>query len=507
MDNRSDLPETAARPRRRSVALDLGTIALKRRGARSLHLQVADAIREAILTGRLAPGAPLPSTRLLAEELGVSRNTTSAAFDRLTGEGLLLTTTGSGTRVTRSIPAEFLSLARSRAKNGVPSADGLRPLANTAARLATIAHGRYAGGPKAFAPGVPGIDQFPIAAWTTLTARRWRSATVRDLCSPQAAPAQELCDAIAAHAGAARGAVCDPSAVLAVTGTQQAVDLTARILTDPGDICWIEEPGYLSARFALIMAGLRLVGAPVDEGGLDVEKAIATLPPPRLIYVTPSHQYPMGGTLSLERRIALLQYAARVGAWVIEDDYDSEFASAGAPVPCLQGLDAAGRVIYVGSFNKTMFPSLRLGFLIAPPDLIETFQAARSHSDGHPPTVTQGVLAEFISSGNYVSHLRRMRGIYARRRDILTESLRRHLPILRFGVHDRGLHFVAYLPDNTDDEACAAAAASVGIIVAPLSRFYLEPVERRGLLFGFACVPENEIEAAVIRLRDALPPI
>lgn len=488
------------KPRRRSAALNLGTIYLDRNGPRSLHQQVYGAIRDAILTGRLLPGALLPSTRLLAAELGISRNTTSAVFEQLSAEGLLVMAVGSGTRVTRSIPAEFLALGRNRARGGSPLTAGPRPLATRAVQLSSFADSRADSMPRAFTPGVPAIDQFPIAAWTTLAARRWRAASVRELCSPHLAGAADLRAAIAVHVGASRGAMCEGAAVLIVTGAQQALDLAARVLTDPGDVCWIEDPGYLGARYALTMAGLRLAPAPVDEQGLDVDQAIATLPTPRLIYVTPSHQYPIGGMLTLERRIALLQYADRVGAWIIEDDYDSEYAYGGSPVSCLQGLDAAGRVVYVGSFNKTLFPGLRLGFLLVPSDLSPAFRAARTHADGHPPAVTQSMMAEFIADGGFASHLRRMRNVYVDRRDTLIRALEFHLPSLTLGVHDRGMHFVAYLQSNTDDRAFSAKARAAGIIVPPLSNLYLGPVQRRGLLFGFACVPAAEVEPAVQRL-------
>lgn len=497
-------PPTEARLRRRSTALNLGTISLQRHGPRSLHKQVYDAVRDAILQGRLPPGALLPSTRLLADELSVSRNTTAAAFEQLSAEGLIVTAVGSGTRVTKSIPPEFLALTLTRSQGHRPPATGLRSFSAAARQLPEFVDSRVDSMPRPFTPGVPAIDQFPITLWTSLTARRWRSATVGDLCSPQAIGAESLRAAVASHSGAFRGTVSDADKVVIVTGAQQALDFAARVLTDPGDICWIEDPGYLGARYALTMAGLNLVPAPVDDGGLDVEKAIETLPPPRLIYVTPSHQYPLGGMLSLERRIALLQYADRVGAWIVEDDYDSEYAYSGSPIPCLQGLDANERVVYVGSFNKTLFPALRLGFLLVPQDLLGAFQAVRMHADGHPTAVIQSVLAEFITSGGFASHLRRMRAIYKDRRDRLIGCLGRYLPNLEVGIHDRGMHFVVYFPDDADDAAASELARKSGIIVPPLSRYYIGQAERRGLLFGFACVPIPEIEPAVRRLAISL---
>ncbi len=506
-------PEISRRERirtdlmRRSPALDLGTISLQRRSGRSLHLQVADAIRNGILTGRLRPGARLPSTRLLAAELNVSRNTTSAAFEQLHSEGFLVSVVGSGTRVTTAIPKDFIGNVRGddAAENAMDS--GPHPLSQKAAPIANFLDTRSNSRPRPFMSGMPAIDQFPFGQWTALVSRHWRAATVSDLCSPNPSSGVELRRAIAAHVGSSRGCSGDESRILVLSGAQQGLDLTARILSDPGDICWIEEPGYLGARYALSMAGLRLMPAPVDQAGINIELAIATLPPPRLIYVTPSHQYPLGGTLPIERRVALLQYAKRVGAWIIEDDYDSEDAYVRDPVPCLLGLDPSDRVIYIGSFNKTMFPGLRLGFVLAPPEVLPAFKAARMYVDGHPPAVIQGVMAEFIESGAFVSHIRQMRNEYSKRRNILIDALREQLPELDLGVHDRGLHFVAYLPDDFNDRKCVALVEKEGLALTPLSRFYINPATRQGLVLGFACVVPHEIEGAVKSLARALKPV
>ncbi len=488
---------------RRSSALNLGLLNLERNGAKSVRQQLYEVIRDGILTGRLVPGGILPSTRVLAEETGISRSTAIAVFELLILEGLLVATKGSGTRVTDVIPSEFLALALARSQSIEHTTTGLRLMSRRATEMATFVEHRAGGLPRPFAPGLPAIDQFPIAAWSTLVAKRWRAATVLDLCSPHNLAAPELREAIAAYVGAARGAMCDSSSIIVASGAQQALDVTARVLSDPGDVCWIEEPGYRGARYALTLAGLKLVPAKVDEHGLDVDHAISTLPVPRLIYVTPSHQYPLGGMLTLERRIKLLQYADRVGAWVIEDDYDSEYSYSGFSVPCLQGLDAAARVIYIGSFNKALFPGLRIGFLIAPADLAESFRGARTFADGHPPAVLQSTLADFIRSGGFSSHLRRMRGIYVERRDALINALAQHIPQLTIGPNDRGLHFVATLPSHISDRLVSVHARASGFVLPPLSEFYMGTAEQSGLLFGFACIPPHEMNSAVLRLKDS----
>lgn len=494
------------RSKRQSAALKLGPLFVDKDEAKSIRQQLYEGLRDGILTGRLLPGGLLPSTRVLASDLNISRNTVMAVFELLIAEGLIVTTVGSGTRITQSIPSEFLALARSRSQLERTRSPGLRPISRRAGEMASFLDSRAHSVPKPFAPGVPAIDQFPIATWNTITSRHWREATIRDLCSPQSLAAPELRQAIASYVGASRAALCGSGSIVVVSGAQQALDLTARVLSDPGDVCWMEEPGYRGARYALQLAGLNLVPARVDDQGLDIDYAIKNLPKPRLIYVTPSHQYPLGGMMSLERRIKLLQFAESIGAWVIEDDYDSEYAYSGVSVPCLQGLDAGGRTVYIGTFNKALFPGLRLGFLISPSDLVEAFRGSRMHTDGHPPAVVQSILAEFIQSGTFSAHLRRMRGIYAERRDELIKSLCRYMPYLRIGINDRGLHFVAELPKDASDRAWSAKAQAEGFVLPPLSEFYFGDADRQGLLFGFACTPIQEIEPAVRKLSAVLKP-
>ena len=488
------------RDKRRSSAISLGVLVLDRSSPRSLHQQIYSTLRDLILTGVIAPRAVLPSTRSLSHDLGVSRNTASAVFDQLSAEGLIETKVGSGTRVTNAIPAEFLARKRARWLKTPASKSAVRRLPDRARMLGGFSDTRAESMPRAFTPGVPAIDHFPINEWVTLTSRHWKTATVRELCSSSAMGNSRLRSVIAAYSGAARAASCTEDNVLVVTGAQQALDICARTLTDPGAVCWIENPGYPGARHAFTLAGLQVVPAPVDERGLMVREAIATLPEPRLIYVTPSHQYPLGGTLSLDRRIALLEFADRVGAWIVEDDYDSEFGYEGAPISCLQGLDASDRVVYIGSFNKTLFPALRLGFAVVPSDLVAPFRTARLHSDGHPAAVTEAVLADFIANGGYGSHLRRMRSVYMERRDSLIEMLSRRIPEIEIGVHDRGLHFVGYLPRDVEDCHISERARRLGVIVPPLSQFYLSNKNGNGLLFGFACTIPSEIELAVRKL-------
>ncbi|MFL5581564.1 MAG: PLP-dependent aminotransferase family protein, partial [Gemmatimonadaceae bacterium] len=298
---------------------------------------------------------------------------------------------------------------------------------------------------------------------------------------------------------------CEWRQVVVLTSTQQAMDLVARLALDPGDAAWIEDPGYLGARAALRAAGAHAVPVPVDGEGLDVSAGEALAPRARLAYVTPSHQYPLGATLSLARRLQLLNWAGRAGAWILEDDYDSEFRFAGRPLAAVQGLDTEGRVLYAGTFNKVMFPSLRLAYLVVPPALVDAFVAARALSDGCPPALTQAALADFIEQGHFAAHVRRMRAIYQERRDALRESAERHLAgRLTVEATDTGMHAVGWLAPDANDVAVSNRAATLDLDVPPLSKYYLGPTRRPGLLLSYAVAAPGAIRRGVRRLAEIL---
>ncbi|HEU5051162.1 MAG TPA: PLP-dependent aminotransferase family protein, partial [Gemmatimonadales bacterium] len=341
-----------------------------------IHRQLYRGIREAILAGGLPAGVRIPSTRRLAEQLGISRSTVLVAFDQLVAEGYLVGAVGSGSYVARDIPQHLR-------RSPVPGNGDERPKSpRVAARVARVAR---AGGravpavpyPNAFWSGVPPIDVFPMAAWNRIVARRLRSLEPADLHHGPAAGYRPLREAIAAYLVAARGMRCSADQVIVLASAQEALELAARVLLDPGDAAWMEEPGWSGARGAFVSADIRIVPVPVDADGLDVAAGLAAAPDARAVYLSPSHQYPLGATLGLERRMALLDWAARSGAWLIEDDYDSEFRYSGRPLTALHGLDSRGSVIYVGTFNKTMFPALRVGYLVVPEALVESFLTLR----------------------------------------------------------------------------------------------------------------------------------
>jgi GntR family transcriptional regulator/MocR family aminotransferase len=349
------------------------------------------------------------------------------------------------------------------------------------------------------------VDLFPVALWWRLASRRLRSITPTQLDYGEPAGLRALREAIAGHVPAARGTRFSADQVLIVAGAQQGLELISRVLLDPGDRVWMEEPGYPGARSALLGAGARIVPVPVDAEGLTVQTGARGAGDARLAYVTPSHQYPLGVPMSLPRRLALLRWASRTGAWMIEDDYDSEFRYGARPVPCLHGLDVDGRVIYVGSFSKTLFPALRLGFLIVPPDLQDGLQAARAAADQHPPVLDQAVLADFIGEGHFARHLRRMRVAYRERLEAITAAAARYCGgALRLRPTRTGLHTIADLA-GADAARVSREAAARGVEATPLSAYFA----RRGthanaLVLGFAAVRPEAARRGMERLAAAI---
>jgi GntR family transcriptional regulator/MocR family aminotransferase len=359
-----------------------------------------------------------------------------------------------------------------------------------------------------FALGMPAVDAFPAELWSRITARRWRSGAVY-LGHAATAGDDALRNAISTYVTSARGARCTPEQIFIVSGAQQALDLAARVLVEPDDDVWMEDPGYSGARAALAGAGAHVIGVPVDDEGMDVAAGERAAPDARLAYVTPSHQFPLGTIMSASRRLALLTWARRVGGWVLEDDYDSEFRYAGRPIPCLQGLDAerggAGRVLYIGTFSKTLAPALRLGYLIVPEELIDAFRVARAIAGGHAPTTDQGVLADFIGEGHYVRHVRRVRALCAERQQALLEAASEEIgSAMQLAPDAAGLHMVGWLRAGASDESATAASLREGVDVAPLSRYSASKTARGALLLGYAAFDESEIREGVRRLARAL---
>ncbi|MGH7375238.1 MAG: PLP-dependent aminotransferase family protein [Candidatus Rokuibacteriota bacterium] len=478
-------------------------IRLDARDHGGLQRQICASIQRAILDGVVAPGTRLPSSRALADDLGVSRTTTLLAVQQLQAEGYLTGRRGSGTFVAQELPDDLVHRRATR-----PTRSLKHPtLSRRGAALVAAPQGahRLDGPPRAFRIGTPGVDLFPVALWWRLASRRLRSITPTQLDYGEPAGFRALREAIADHVQTARGTRCEADQILIVAGAQQGLELISRALLDPGDRVWMEEPGYPGARSALLGAGARILPVPVDTEGLDVEMGARRAGDARLVYVTPSHQYPLGVPMSLPRRLALLQWASRARAWVVEDDYDSEFRYGARPVPCLHGLDVDGRVIYVGSFSKTLFPSLRLGFLIVPPDLQDGLVAARAVADQHPPVLDQAVLTDFIVEGHFARHLRRMRVAYRERLEALTVAAARVCGgALRVRPTRTGLHAIADL-DGADAVRVSREAAARGVEATPLSAYCVgRKKPANALVLGFAAVRPEAARRGMERLAAAI---
>jgi GntR family transcriptional regulator/MocR family aminotransferase len=357
----------------------------------------------------------------------------------------------------------------------------------------------------AFRGGEPALDLFPFEVWARLLARRARQSLHAFAHYQPPAGYYPLREAIAAHLGITRGVRCTPEQIILTAGSQGAFDLAARTLLNPGEAVWMENPGYFGVRGALLAAGARLVPVPVDEQGLVVEIGRKRCQEARLVSTTPSHQFPTGVTMSLGRRLALLDWAREAGAWILEDDYDSEYRSSGRPLEALQGLDHAGRVLYIGTFSKVLFPALRLGYLVAPTELVEPLLTMRRFLDVHLPMLEQMALCDFLNEGYYGRHLRQMLHYYSRRRDLLHRELCAHLGgLLEVHAPEAGLNLVGWLPPGKDDQHASKLAAQMGIEVMAISTFSLEPLPRGGLLFGYARTDEETIPHKVKTLAAAL---
>ena len=461
------------------------TITLDRGEAGPLSQQIANRLRTAIAGGTLAPGVRLPSARSLAGQLGVARGTVDAAYAILAGEGSLEPRGPAGTIVSKALSAR------------PPPTQRPMPFAARPARMQEAA--------LPFRPGLPALDAVPRKLWSTLSVRAARTLGTGELAYPDPSGHRPLREAIAAYLGVSRGIACTPDQVLVTGGYQGALALAIHVLLRPGDPVWIEDPGYHLARQALEAAGARVVPVRVDREGMRVAAGITSAPRAKLAVVTPTHQCPLGVALAMPRRLALLGWAAEAGAWVLEDDYDSEFRYTGHRLPALKSLDRAGRVLYAGSFSKVLFPGLRLGYLVVPDELAEAFlRAARLLQHGQP-ALPQRVVAAFMAEGHFARHLRRMRALYGARRKALAEAL-----IATFGdgvsveLQAGGMHLLARFPGAADDGTLARRAALAGLAPTALSSLAVGHDCGQGLLLGFTNVPEAEAGGLVRRLAAAL---
>jgi len=460
------------------------------------HRRLYLAMRAAILDSRLGPGARLPATRALAQALDLGRNTVTAAYDQLLAEGYVTARTGAGTFVTEDLPDTFhdaAPTATARARHRPPPPSRLvRRLGPREEAGAAI--------DRPFRAAIPDIRAFPWATWSRILGRRWRRPGPLALPSdPFGLPA--LREAIAAYLRTSRATACHADQVVVTAGAQQALDLAARLVLDSGDRVAVEDPGFPGADATLAAAGARLLPVPVDGDGLD---HVALPGGCRAVLVTPSRNYPLGITMTLARRLALLDWARVNDAWIIEDDYDSEFRFDGRPVAALQGLDEDGRVLYAGTFVRAMFPALRLGYLVVPDGLIDAARALRRGMDGGTSTVPQAAMADFLGEGHFASHLRAMRRLYQGRHDALHDFLNRELAGALTPVPaDGGMHVTALLAPDLSDQALCTALDQAGVSATALSPYYRHRPQP-GLILGFAGWPEDRLRAAGDRLAGVV---
>lgn len=462
---------------------------------RQIYLQ----LRSAILSGTLLPGIKLPSTRELAVQLGVSRSAAVAAFEQLLAEGYASGKTGAGTYIASDLPEPFAA-AHGRRKRPVPAARA----AAASPDLGGLVDVTNQSDERPFNLGRTLVDARTAELWRKLSARSLRSFGRHHLGYGDPHGLFELRKSVCDYLQAARAVRCEPEQVVITAGTQQAIDIVIRVMQGPDKEVWIEDPGYALTRLALIAAGATVCPIPVDQHGIDVAAGIRRAPKARAVFITPSHQFPKGVALSMARRLELLAWARESGAWIVEDDYASEFRYGGRPLASLQGLDDAARVIYIGTLNKALFPGLRLGYAVVPPSLAPAFVTARYLMDRQPSSLCQAVVAAFMQEGHFAAHIRRMREMYRDQRDALVVALMRRLgDHLTVDPPDQGMHLVAYTRRGLSDVTIERAARDHGVVVRAMSRLYVEAPARSGLMLGFSGYPRQTIAPAVARLARA----
>ena len=493
---------------KRAGGVLLNSLSVDRGRSVPLSRQIYEAIRNSILEGRIAPGTRLPSTRVLAQDLGVSRTTIRQCFDQLIDEGYLVGRVGHGSFVPRDLPHQDARPVkqqvqrRSRRKSPAPQLSQR----GQALASAVVFGGRTA---QAFDPGIPAFDLFPSALWARLAGRRWRHQSDDLMGYGEPGGYRPLREALASYLSSMRGLQCNADQVIITAGVLHSLGFIARLLLDPGDRVWMEEPGYASGRGAFSAIGAKVAPVLYDDEGFDLARACRDESRARLAYVCPSRHYPLGMTMPLTRRLELLSWAAESGSWILENDADAEFRYSGPPLPAMQGLDRAETVLYLGTFSKTLYPGLRLSYLVVPPSLAEPFARAQ-HVEMPIPTGPQAVAADFINEGHFTTHIRHMREAYQEREAVLTDALVQHAGgLLDPEPTGSGFHMKVDLTSEINEEAVSQAAAAAGLIAYGLASYYQASVAADtryapGLVLGFACLPPERIERHVVELVRAV---
>jgi GntR family transcriptional regulator/MocR family aminotransferase len=479
------------------------TLKIDAEKGKPLYRQLETKIRQIILNGQLAAGSRMPATRQLATDLGISRLTVKNVYEQLTAEGFLRARQGSGTYVEHIQSSNLLPETPQMGHNHAQAKLHLSPRAEWIGRSkATTRLDRV----RAFRPGIPALDLFPRRAWADAYSSVLRANNDDFLGYGPSSGLEDLKRAIAEHVLDHRGIKCLSSQITITSGAQQAFSLIALILLEPEDVVWMEDPGHIAIRDSMRLLGIDVRSVPIDEEGFSLDQAIRCHPQSRAIFITPSHQHPLGIVMSLKRRLMLLEYANRSGSWVVEDDYDSEFHYRDRALPALQALDNDGRVLYVGSFSKSLFPALRLGYLICPTNFARSFAAAQTLLSQNVSLLQQKALARFMLDGNFNSHIRKMRLAYRQRKDKLIASLEKHAPdLFELEPCHAGMHLIGWLKNTRySDSEIAENIWSAGIDCLPLSIFCDKQRLRPGIMFGFACAPEAQIESKVKQLGEVV---
>ena len=482
----------------------LPVIAVDRNDPHPLHRQIYEGFRAAILRGDLRAGQQVPSSRALASELQLSRFPVLDAYAQLLAEGYFESRVGAGTFVSQSLPEQRV-VAKSPEGKPPEIGTGARRVSKRSGLLPVFEEPPWRHGKGAFGVHIPAFDHFPFQTWSGLVAQHSRSPRLQAIHHIDPMGIEHFREAICSYLRTARGVRCEAAQIMVVSGSQQALEIAARVLLDPGNPVWVEEPHYQLTRWVLKGAACKLIPVPVDKEGLNVAAGIKLCRNARAAFVTPSHQYPLGSTMSASRRLQLLNWAQDAGSWIIEDDYDSEYRYESMRVASLQGLDVNSRVIYIGTFSKVLFPSLRLGYIVIPEDLVERFKAVRFAMDIFPTYLYQEVLADFMREGHFARHIRRMRLLYKERRTALVESLRSELGnVLEIHGDEAGMHLAVTLPDGYNDVEIARRAAKEKLWLFPLSTGYIGDTKRQGFILGFGNIQAAQMAQSVRQLRGVI---
>lgn len=480
----------------------LSTLEINRSSSAPIYRQIEDFLRQMILDGALLPSQKLPSTRELALELGVSRITIKSVYEQLISEGYVQGKTGAGTFVSEGLDGETPV---------VPSVDTIRKdyfdgnFSKTAEHISfSQASARY-GSILPFRPGVPALDKFPVKRWNKYLSRATTKSDIANFSYGDLLGSEKLRASIARHLADSRGMKVDPKQILITSGAQQAFVLISYVLMNKNDTIWYENPGHIAGRDLLKIVGGDVSPVPIDKEGLNLPYAVLNFSKPKLIFTTPSHQQPLGITMSLQRRLTLLKYAHENASWVIEDDYDSEFRYRGRPLPALAALDKVGRVLYVGTFSKSLFPSVRIGYVVVPEILVDTFAKTRNIFGQTSSAITEEALSNFMDDGGFAEHIRKMRRLYRERRDILLDALKNHCSnILEPQQTDAGMHIIADIKNGMSDRLAHLELLNAGIDSLPLSIYYEGSVQRQALVLGFSGVQKKVIPKLVTKMGRVL---